>query len=296
MNSKIATGVTKLALLIDGDNVSAARMSFIMQEAEKLGSVATRRIYGQFTAGRMKSWGKAITEFDLAKVDVIPARKGKNATDIRLAIDATEMLLGRGLDGICIVSSDSDFTPLAAHVRSNAVMAFGFGETGLPKAYRDAFDKFVPIDDGKPSQARKRVAGRSALGSATKKPAVKPPAPPKQTARSPALKTAAKAPPPPRATREAAAKSPQLPQATPKATRSGAGGTSVPVLDLLAAMDKMKRADGWSHFRDLGNELARAGFSPAKNHYKVASLVKLHPSFVEVSKRGNDTYVRRKPS
>ena len=64
MNSKIAAGVTKLALLIDGDNVSATFMPLILREATKIGTVAIRRIYGQFKSGKMKSWLKHVEEFD----------------------------------------------------------------------------------------------------------------------------------------------------------------------------------------------------------------------------------------
>jgi hypothetical protein len=55
MNNDGKAGVTKLALLIDGDNVSATFMPLILREAAKLGTVAIRRIYGQFKSGKMKS-------------------------------------------------------------------------------------------------------------------------------------------------------------------------------------------------------------------------------------------------
>ena len=70
MTAKIAAGVTKLALLIDGDNVSATFMALIMREAAKLGTVAVRRVYGQFKTDRMKSWLKHLEDYDLTPVNV----------------------------------------------------------------------------------------------------------------------------------------------------------------------------------------------------------------------------------
>jgi hypothetical protein len=42
-----------------------------------------------------------------------PSTPGKNASYIALVIDAMDLLHTRALDGLCIVSSDSDYTRLA---------------------------------------------------------------------------------------------------------------------------------------------------------------------------------------
>lgn len=154
--------LTKLALLIDGDNVRATLMPAIDEHLAGIGTVAIRRIYGQFSAGKMKAWEKRIAEFDLTPVNVSPARTGKNATDIALVIEAMDMLNGRGLDGICIASSDSDFTPLAERIRAAAVTAYGLGEAKAPKAYKDAFDRFFEIESV--SKARTRASRRPRKG------------------------------------------------------------------------------------------------------------------------------------
>jgi hypothetical protein len=275
-----AAKLTKLALLIDGDNVGAAFMPYIMQEAEKLGVVATRRIYGQFSAGKMKSWSKRIAEFDLVEVDVIPVRKGKNATDIRLAIDAAGLLIGRGLDGICIASSDSDFKPLADRIRAESVDAYGFGLKTLPKAYKDAFDRFIPLETKKPSQKGK-VGSRSASAAKV----------------NPA--TTAKAPPP--------KSGPRREGQTPTVQSAGSIGkllpvnlnekiNGIPIKEIHSAIDKIKgKKDGWSHARDVGNELIKAGYSPKQHKYKVASLLQKVPGLA-VEKRGSHTYVRVRPT
>jgi len=285
MTMDTTAGLTKLALLIDGDNVSAAYMPLIMREAEKHGAVAVRRIYGQFKSGKMKSWQKHVEEFDLTPVNVSPLTRGKNATDMKLVIEAMDMLYGRQLDGMCIASSDGDFTPLAARIRGNAVACYGFGAKKAPAGYKAEFDRFYECDTL--LAAEKKSAPRKAAPPA-QKPAAPPP--PKAAPRQAAPGTAPSA----RVTRRIAAKTPSPQQAAPKARRSDARVASVPVADLLAAIDRKKDGSGWTHLRVLGSELVRSGFSPREYHYKVGSLVHSHSGVIELKKEGNETLVRRK--
>jgi uncharacterized LabA/DUF88 family protein len=47
------------------------------------------------------------------------------------------------LDGFCIVSSDSDFTRLAARLRESGRTVYGFGEKKTPRAFVSVCDKFI---------------------------------------------------------------------------------------------------------------------------------------------------------
>jgi len=68
---------------------------------------------------------------------------GKNATDSAMIIDAMDLLYAGHLDGFCIVSSDSDFTRLAARIREQGLTVYGFGERKTPAPFVAACDKFV---------------------------------------------------------------------------------------------------------------------------------------------------------
>ena len=46
-----------------------------------------------------------------------------------MIIDAMDLLYGGNLDGFCIVSSDSDFTRLAARLREAGKLVIGMGES-----------------------------------------------------------------------------------------------------------------------------------------------------------------------
>ncbi len=212
-----AAAVTKLALLIDGDNVSATYMPLIMREAEMIGVVAIRRIYGQFKSGKMKSWLKQLDVFDLTPVNVSPLTRGKNATDMKLVIEAMDMLGGRGFDGFLIASSDGDFTPLVARIRASAVACYGFGMKKAPAAYKAEFDRFFECDTA--LAAEKKAAPRRAAATPAPKPAA--PAPVRAAPRqAPAAKLPAAAP------TLSAAPAPRAASRPPRAAASGAEATS----------------------------------------------------------------------
>jgi uncharacterized LabA/DUF88 family protein len=49
-------------------------------------------------------------------------------------------------DGFCIVSSDSDFTRLAARIREAGLIVYGFGARKTPEPFVAACDKFIYIE------------------------------------------------------------------------------------------------------------------------------------------------------
>ena len=133
----------RLAVLIDADNASARIADGLFEEIAKLGEASVRRIYGDFSSTRSKGW----TDI-LAKHAIIPQQQfayttGKNASDITLVIDAMDLLHSGRFDGFCLVSSDSDFTRLAARIREQGVDVFGFGEQKTPESFRQACRRFV---------------------------------------------------------------------------------------------------------------------------------------------------------
>lgn len=94
----------------------------------------------------------------LAKHAIIPQQQfayttGKNASDITLVIDAMDLLHSGRFDGFCLVSSDSDFTRLAARIREQGVDVFGFGEQKTPESFRQACRRFIYTENLLPAAA-----------------------------------------------------------------------------------------------------------------------------------------------
>lgn len=133
----------RLAILIDADNSNPARLPDLLAEIAKYGNASVRRAYGNWTSGHLGGWKTGLLEHSIQPIQQFNYTTGKNATDSAMIIDAMDLLYGGHLDGFCIVSSDSDFTRLAARIREQGLTVYGFGERKTPTAFVAACDKFV---------------------------------------------------------------------------------------------------------------------------------------------------------
>ena len=131
-----------LAVLIDGENASPRHARAVFEVAEELGDAMVRRIYGDFSNGRLASWNAAIRKFAIVPCHQPAHVRGKNAADIALAIDAVDLSYRVRLDGFVLVSSDSDFIRLAQRLREGGFAVFGFGEFRTPRAFRAVCHRF----------------------------------------------------------------------------------------------------------------------------------------------------------
>ena len=141
------TGRARLAVPIDGENASARHAQAVFKGAAKLGEATVRRIYGDFSNGRMASWNAATRSFAIVPHQQPAHARGKNAADIALVIDAMDPMYRERLDGFCPMSGDSDFTRLAQRLREGGFPVYGFGERKTPQAFRNAFHRFAIPED-----------------------------------------------------------------------------------------------------------------------------------------------------
>lgn len=137
----------KLAVLIDADNSSVNSIQSVLEEVAKYGIASVKRVYGDWSSETLKSWREVLLPHAITPVQQFAYTKGKDATDMILIIDAMDLLYGGALDGFCIVSSDSDFTPLASRIRESGLLVYGFGRNKTPEAFRKACDKFIYIEN-----------------------------------------------------------------------------------------------------------------------------------------------------
>ena len=133
----------RLAVLIDADNASAKIAGGLFEEIAKIGEASVRRIYGDFSNDRSKAWTGILSRHAIIPQQQFPYTVGKNASDITLVIDAMDLLHRGRFDGFCLVSSDSDFTRLAARIREEGVDVYGFGEQKTPESFRQACRRFI---------------------------------------------------------------------------------------------------------------------------------------------------------
>ena len=137
----------KFAVLIDADNSSINAIASVLEEVAKYGIASVKRVYGDWSNDALKKWRDVLLPHAITPVQQFAYTKGKDATDMILIIDAMDLLYAGALDGFCIVSSDSDFTPLASRIRENGLSVYGFGKKSTPEAFKKACDKFIYIEN-----------------------------------------------------------------------------------------------------------------------------------------------------
>ena len=136
----------KVAVLFDAENIASKYTPVILNEANALGSVIIRRIYGDWTAREMSSWKQVILDHSIQPIQQYRNVSGKNSSDSALIIDAMDLLYQGRVDTFCIVSSDSDFTRLAARLRESEKFVLGLGEQKTPQSFISACSKFAYLD------------------------------------------------------------------------------------------------------------------------------------------------------
>ncbi|MGI6118386.1 MAG: NYN domain-containing protein [Bilifractor sp.] len=134
------------AVLIDADNISDKYIKIILDETANIGTATYKRIYGDWTSQRMNSWKEVLLENSVIPIQQYSYTTGKNATDSAMIIDAMDILYSKTVDGFCLVSSDSDFTRLAARLREAGKQVIGMGESKTPPPFISACNQFKYLD------------------------------------------------------------------------------------------------------------------------------------------------------
>ena len=138
---------TRVALLIDGDNSASIPITSLLAEAGKLGDVIIRRVYGNWSLPSMHAWQEIAPRYGLEQRHHGQTAPGKNATDIALVVDAMDILYSGTIDHFCLVTSDSDYTPLVLRLRSAGCQVLGIGKPTTPLALKTACTEFVSTDE-----------------------------------------------------------------------------------------------------------------------------------------------------
>lgn len=275
----------QIALLIDADNATASRIDVILGELSRLGETNVRRAYGNWTKSGLKSWQEVLHENAIRPVQQFDQSKGKNASDIALAVDAVEILHTQRPDAFALVSSDADFTPLVMHLREHGAHVYGFGDAKTPAPFQSACTRFLVLN---------QLSSPSGQADALEPDAV-PPAPARTSRRATAkvtstttgkaaatkgatagaTKAGAKATASTKKTAAPAAE-PQVTQgSTPgRATRAQLRGDRRLVALLRRAVEGAADDEGWARVGTVGNHISnQSSFDP--RNYGYAKLSRL---------------------
>ena len=156
-----------IALLIDADNASPASIDPVLTVLAELGQVNIRRAYGNWRKPALKGWMDKLHRYGIEPSQQFDLTKGKNATDMKMTIDAMDMLFRGRVHGFGIMSSDSDFMPLAMRIRQDGIPVYGFGSSKTPEGFREACTRFIDADVLVRAEKNQKAAPASAAPTTT---------------------------------------------------------------------------------------------------------------------------------
>jgi hypothetical protein len=150
----------KLAVLIDADNASASVVEELLQEVAKFGTASIKRAYGDWTTQNLVGWKEHLHRHAIQPIQQFAYTTKKNSTDASLIIDAMDLLYAGNVDGFCLVSSDSDFTPKRQRWRTHPTSA-----RRLPRPWRPPRGRTVGLRSRRWALTWPRTILRSTPGS-----------------------------------------------------------------------------------------------------------------------------------
>lgn len=136
----------RIAVLIDADNTQITKLEAMLQEVSAYGRIVVKKAYGNWKKQTLKNWESEVKRLAIKTEQQFDYVSGKNTTDIVMAIDAMDLLHEKMYDAFVLVSSDSDFTPLAIRLRESGAYIIGAGEKKTPEAFINACDDFILLE------------------------------------------------------------------------------------------------------------------------------------------------------
>lgn len=147
--------MTKIALLIDSDNVSYKHIPAILEGLNKSGDIIIKRIYGDFSLQAKAPWLEVSKKYALKQVHQYNFSIGKNATDMVLVIDAMKLMYENDVDTFAIATNDSDFTALVETLREAGKQVIVYGTNQISFSIQNAASSFIPlIQEGESEEFR----------------------------------------------------------------------------------------------------------------------------------------------
>lgn len=132
----------KVAVLIDADNIPSTHIEEAMDYIKNLGEPFIKRIYGNWSKSYLTSWQEHIIKYGFVAIQQFDYIPGKNASDMAISVDAMELLFNKQIDVFCLLSSDSDFTPLCLKLKEHGKKVVGMGNQNASKALVNACHEF----------------------------------------------------------------------------------------------------------------------------------------------------------
>ena len=140
---------SNVAVLLDYENVGGRdAIRFLLDLISGIGSIVEKRAYGDWSVQHRKEQDQLL-RLGFSLIHQIHFTSGKNSSDIKLSIDAMDLLhrSPATIDTFVIVSSDSDFFPLVNRLRSSGKTVIVAGrQAGTSDVLINSCNRFIALD------------------------------------------------------------------------------------------------------------------------------------------------------
>lgn len=158
--------MTRVALLIDGENIASRYFAEIARYCLSLGELSLMQVFADFSDGKSQGWLTVCREYGLQPMLQLSGGKGKNSTDIAIVVAAMDVMHDKIADIVCLASSDRDFIPLAQRLRVGGIRVVGIGRAAADKALAECCDEFFLLEE-KSASARPNLLAIDAVATST---------------------------------------------------------------------------------------------------------------------------------
>lgn len=133
----------RIAILVDGDNISPNQLKEIYSLTSNHGEVVIRKIFGDWSHSNLVGWKSASAEYGFRLEQATAYTSGKNTTDLAIVMAAMDIMYQKLADMVCIASSDGDFTALVQRLREEGIQVIGYGANQTPKSLVNSYTHFI---------------------------------------------------------------------------------------------------------------------------------------------------------
>lgn len=136
-----------IVVVIDADNTQYSKLPDALREISTHGRIAVKRAYGNWKKESLRPWEEVVKKNAIHAMQQYDYVAGKNVTDMALVIDTMDLLYKGIYDAFAIVSSDSDYTPLAIRLREAGLYVMGIGKGSTADSFKQSCDDFIVLEN-----------------------------------------------------------------------------------------------------------------------------------------------------
>lgn len=138
----------KIAVFFDAENISANKVSLIIDSLSAKGDILFQRAYADWSIDNTKSWQDQLIKTPITAIQAFHHNE-KQAVDKLIMMDAIEMAIKHNeINSFAIVASDNGYYSLALRLRELGKRVIGIGEKGkCNPIWIKACNEFIYIED-----------------------------------------------------------------------------------------------------------------------------------------------------